>query len=482
MGPKNESSRPRDFHVDVNPALARSLRRQVADSIRDGCRSGRLSAGTALPSTRALARQLGVSRGVITDAYQQLAAEGYVEQRERRAPVVCRTATARAAAPEPAQPYVVERSATPWRHNLSPWAPDTSTFPRTLWAGAVRRALQAMPDRALGYDDPRGPAVFRTAICSYLARTRGCDTDPVTLVACSGFAQGLYLTCLALWQRGATTIAVEDPSHHEFLPTIRASGLEPLPIPVDSEGLRVDLLATTETQAVVVTPAHQFPTGVVMSPSRRQALVDWAQTRAAFILEDDYDAEYRYDRNPVGSLQGRLPHRVVYLGTTAKTLAPAVRVGWLHTPRELLDDILRVLWDCAGEPSPIAFWAFADLLERGEIDRHLRRTRTLYRARRQRLIDELKRTLPGIEVGGIAAGLHLTLALPDDIDGTAVARALAERDVLIETLAQYAIDPANSLPGLVAGYSRLSELHAPIVVGILADAIARQHDRSDAHP
>lgn len=474
MTTQNESSRPRDFHVAVDPTARRSLRRQVADSIRDSCRGGRLSAGMTLPSTRELAAQLRVSRGVVTDAYNQLAAEGYIEQRPRHAPIVRDTQAVRPNAPEPRRPTMVETSGGKWRHNLAAWAPDPSVFPRASWTRALRRALQAIPDRDLGYVDPRGSVHFRESVCDYLARTRGCATDPVCLVSCGGFSHGLYVSCVALRRHGVTSIAVEDPSRPEFLATIRIAGLDPVPIPVDDQGIRIDILAASAAQAVVVTPAHQFPTGVVLSAPRRQALLDWAAERRAFIIENDYDAEYRYDREPVGALQGRMESRIIFIGTTSKTMAPALRIGWLHVPRELLDIVIEVAWDTGWSAPSITFWAFADLLERGEIDRHLRRTRSVYRARRGRLIEEIARALPDVTIGGIAAGLHLTLAPPTGIDSGAVAHALRRRGVLVETLAESAIEPRNALPGLVVGYSRITETEAPVVVQLLVEAVAEQ--------
>jgi GntR family transcriptional regulator/MocR family aminotransferase len=428
----------------------------------------------ALPSTRELAAQLGVSRGVITDAYDQLAAEGYIEQRPRHASLVRETRQARPPLPEPQQPPVAEQAATRWRYNLAGWTPDLSMFPRTAWARALRRTLQSMPDRDLDYGDPRGPAVFREAVCSYLTRTRGCDADPANVVSCLGYSGGLAFTCIALRESGVTTIAVEDPSRPEFVATVRATGLEPVAIPVDGDGLRVDLLAASHAQAVITSPAHQFPTGVVLSAARRQLLLEWALARQGFIVEDDYDAEYRYDREPVGALQGRMPDRVIYVGTASKTMAPALRIGWLHAPVSLSGTIAEAAWDLGWFASPIMLLAFADLLERGEIDRHLRRTRLIYRARRQRLIDELSKALPDVTIGGIAAGLHLTLDLPAGIDATAVAQTLTQQRVLIETLAASAVDRANALPGLVVGYSRLTEAQAPTVVGLLAQAIGAE--------
>jgi GntR family transcriptional regulator / MocR family aminotransferase len=472
MALNNETSRAHELHVELIAGSGRTLRRQLADALRDACRDGRLAHGATLPSSRDLARQLGVSRGVVNDAYGQLSAEGYIEQRPRYAPTVRQAAPAHASAPEPPLPAVARHGDEHWRYDLTALTPDVSTFPRAAWAAAFRRALQTLPDRALDYSDPRGPLGVRVALAAYLSRTRACVTDPARIVMCSGVTHGVFLACTVLRQRGLTRIAVEDPSNTELLKNVRAAGLELVPIPVDEDGLRVQDLSTADVRAVLVAPAHQFPTGAALSPDRRQALITWATDRDGLIIEDDYDAEYRYDASPVGSLQGRYPEAVIYTGSASKTLAPALRVGWLHLPAHLLEATVDAIWGCAGEPSPIMLTAFADLLERGEVDRHLRRNRTIYAARRRRLIHALARALPDITVDGIAAGLHACLRLPAEIPPATVTHDLATRGVLAETLAEYAIDRAHAQHGLVLGYSRLAEHDTDSVVDLLAEVIA----------
>jgi GntR family transcriptional regulator/MocR family aminotransferase len=473
MASMHESSRPRDFHVALDPGLRVPLRRQLTEEIRNACRSGRLAAGVSLPSSRGFAQQLAVSRGVVSDAYAQLAAEGYIEQNPRRPPVVLgQPLHAPHDVLDLAPQYGKWRHDRTWRYDLTPVTPDLARFPRQAWAAELREAVRTIPDRELDYNDPRGPGVFRAAVCEYLSRARACDVDVTTTVAVAGFTQGVYVACSALRRHGVTAIAVEDPCLTEHLPTMRLCGLELVAIPVDAEGLRTDLLENHRVQAVLVTPAHQFPTGAVLSPARREHLIQWANDRDAYVIENDYDAEYRYDRAAVGALQGLDPRRVIYIGTASKMLAPALRIGWLHTPRDLLDGICHVHWHLGGGLPVIDLFAFAHLLARGELERHLRRTRSLYQARRRRLLEALESELPDFEIRGAEAGVHLTLLLPRAVDAQAVAESLAAKQVKIETLREYAVDLSQAMSGLLIGYARLHEAQILPTVRLLATALA----------
>ena len=321
------------------------LRRSLTEALRTAIQSGRLPAGTVLPSSRRLAVDLGVSRGVVTDAYDQLVSEGYLDVKPRFPPVVA----AVAAGPPPA----AEPSAPRWRFDFTATTPDVGLFPRRAWIRAVERALRAAPDAALDYGDPRGRIELRIALSAYLARVRGVRVDPGRIVVTQGFSQALDLLCRVLAERGATTVAMETPSHPELWATVKQSGLRLVGCPVDSDGLRTDELSALDADAAVVTPAHQFPTGVVMAPARRLALVDWAAAREALVIEDDYDAEFRYDRRPVGAVQGLDPGRVAHVGTASKTLAPGVRLGWMSPPPDLVEEVrmLKVISDSDRRPS-----------------------------------------------------------------------------------------------------------------------------------
>ena len=441
------------------------LRVQFERELRDAIRLGRLSPGTSLPSTRALAADLGLSRGVVVEAYEQLLAEGYLTARRGSATRVA----ARDSQVAPAVP--VRPRAAPMRYDFRPGVPDTEMFPRRTWLMSLRRVLASAPASAFGYPDPRGVAPLRHALSAYLNRVRGTAARADRTVLCTGFAQGLRLVCHALQARGVSRLVVEDPSHADHRAAMQAMGLTVLPIPVDRGGLRVDRLRTVEAGAVFVTPAHQFPTGAVLAPERRAALLEWAATRQAVVIEDDYDAEYRYDREPIGALQGLAPDRVAYAGSVSKTLSPALRLGWLVLPPDLVDEVARhKRREDLGSPA-LDQLAFADFLERGQLDRHLRRTRLHYRRRRDILVAALRRHAPGVRVHGVAAGVHLLVELDPDADEQGVVAAAARRSVRVYGVrAHRARSPGP--PALLLGYGNLS--NTAIIEGVkrLASVVA----------
>jgi GntR family transcriptional regulator/MocR family aminotransferase len=422
---------------------------------------GRLYAGTRLPSSRRLAEDLGVSRGVVSDAYDQLVSEGYLEVRPRSAPVVSAVAAPTTPAPEP----------TPdsWLHDFVATTPDVGLFPRRAWIRAMERALRRSPDVALDYGDHRGRIELREALSGYLGRVRGVSADPGRIVVTQGFTQALDLVARALRsvRAGPITIAIETPSLPDEWATIRESGATVVGCPVDGDGLVTDRLATLAADAVVVTPAHQFPTGAVMAPTRRLALLAWAARRGAFVIEDDYDAEFRYDRQPVGAIQGLAPDRVIHVGTASKTLAPGLRLGWLTLPAALVDEV-RERKRAADSGSPaIDQLAFAELLRSGDYERHVARARTEYRRRRDRLIAALQEELPNLPIRGAAAGMHVLLDLGDGVDDVALADAAAERGIGVRPLSPLHLDPAPER-GLLLGYGRLPENRIDPAVTALA--------------
>ncbi|MFG1624750.1 PLP-dependent aminotransferase family protein [Kribbella sp. NPDC049227] len=424
------------------------MRQSLRESLRIAIQDGRLTAGTVLPSSRRLAADLGVSRGVTTDAYEQLASEGYLDVRERAAPVVAAVHAAAPAAPDPHVPA--------WRFDLTAITPDVRLFPRREWTRAVGKALRNTPDAALDYGDHRGRIELRTALSSYLARVRGVRVDPGRIVVTQGFTQALDLMCRVLLARGARWIAVESPTHPDLAAGIEQSGLRAVGCAVDSDGLRTDDLTPGRADAIMVAPAHQFPTGSVMTSRRRVALLDWATSHDCLILEDDYDAEFRYDRTPLGAVQGLAPGRVVHIGTASKTLAPGVRLGWMSLPAGLVDEV-RTRKGLADSGSP-AFdqLAFAEFLTSGDYDRHVARARQTYRRRRDRLVRALATTLPELPVQGSAAGMHILLRLPDNADDIAIAGAAASQGIGVKALSPLQLTPSRDR-GLVLGYGRLPE-------------------------
>jgi GntR family transcriptional regulator / MocR family aminotransferase len=325
----------------------------------------------------------------------------------------------------------------------------------TLWVQATDRASNRDLLIAPHYGDPRGRIELRIALSAYLARVRGVRVDPGRIVVTQGFTQALDLLCRVLADRAATTCAIETPSHPELWSTVRQSGLRLVGSPVDSDGLRTDELSL-DADAVVVTPAHQFPTGVVMAPARRLALVDWAAAREALVIEDDYDAEFRYDRDPVGAVQRLDPGRVAHVGTASKTLAPGLRLGWMSPPPDLVEEVrMRKVLADSGSPA-VDQLALADLLSTGEYERHVVRARHEYRRRRDRLVQALSTRLPRLEFRGAAAGMQLLLQLPDQVEDVAIAEAAASRRIGIRALSPLHLTPSRER-GLLLGYGRLSE-------------------------
>jgi GntR family transcriptional regulator/MocR family aminotransferase len=439
------------------------LRAQLEDQLRDAVRAGRLGPGTALPSSRALARELGVSRGVVVEAYAQLSAEGYLVARQG-AP----TRVSEAASPGPGATPAVAGERPP-RYDFRTGRPDISLFPRHAWLASLRRALREAPDARLDYGDPRGAPELRGALARYLGRVRGVGCDPERVVVTSGMAQGMALFARALRAGGVRRMAMEDPSSAPGRGQLASNGLEIVPIPVDRDGLQTSKLEQVDVGAVMTTPAHQFPLGVVLAPERRAALLDWAAQDGAVVLEDDYDAEYRYDRQPVGAVQGLAPDLVAYAGSTSKTLAPGLRLGWLVVPDHLLDAVTAAKEsDDLGTPV-VEQLALADFLERGQLDRHLRRTRAVYRSRRDALVGALERLLPDCAPAGVAAGLHLVVHLPAGTDEQAVLDAARSRGLGLSGISEHRVEPGP--PALLLGYGRLPEPAIEAAVRLLADSL-----------
>src|SRR6266700_1700670 len=426
------------------------LHRQIATSIRDSIRAGRLPRGSSLPPSRVLAADLGVSRGVVVEAYQQLAAEGYLAS-------YAGGYTQVAAGPAPAVAGLRLGREAPPRIDLSYGRADVSSFPRAAWLRAIRGALASAPNELFGYLSGSGVPQLRTAIADYLNRVRGTVAHPEQIVICTGYGQGITLLIQVLAAAGARRLALEDPSSvDDALPAARAAGLEVLGVPV--------------ADAVILTPSHQWPTGSVLSARNRAAVVRWAARRGAVIVEDDYDAEYRYDRTPVGALQGLAPDRVVYAGSASKTLAPGLRLGWFVLPEHLAEPMAaaKIAAD-RGSPA-LEQLALADLITRGEFDRHLRRMRPIYRRRRDALLAALGRRLPWLEPAGVSAGLHLVTWLPPDLDEAAVVDAAARAGVGIEGVTAYRISHPGP-GGLIFGYATVNEQAITEGVGILARVI-----------
>jgi GntR family transcriptional regulator/MocR family aminotransferase len=425
------------------PAVSAGGRgRTVESALRTAIRDGQLAPGLRLPSSRDLAAQLGVARGTVTAAYGQLTAEGYLTARRGSGTSVATTLAG------PAGTVGALPAAPRWRYDLRPGLPALSEFPRAEWLSMTRAALSELPDETLGYPDPAGLPELRAELTAYLGRVRAVTAE--NMVITHGAAEGLSLLAAVLRAHGHTTLGVEDPGHPGQLDLLREHGLTPVPVPVDCDGLVVSTLPTS-VRAVLVTAAHQFPLGTTLHPSRRHALLEWVRSCDGVVIEDDYDAEHRYDRPALRAMQAMDPRRVVYLGSVSKTLAPALRLGWLVLPPFLFDSTVKRkrLTDLGCSPLPQA--AFARLLRGGGYDRHLRRARASYRRRRDALLSTAAELLPSWQPIGVAAGLHVVLRLPGSLDDSVVSQRLAEHGIHVPALSEYS--RLGTYPGLVIGYA-----------------------------
>ena len=423
-----------------------------------------------LPASRALAAQLGVSRGVVTDAYEQLTAEGWLAARRGAGTVV---AAAPAAEPAPAEPP--RRRAV--RFDFTPTTPDVALFPRRQWARAVARAAAEAPDAELDYGSGFGSPALREALAGYLGRVRATAAAPAQILVCAGYSQATRLIFSVLAERGVRRVALEDPSLSDHWDAAARAGIEAVPIALDGDGLRVDALAASGAAAVFVTPSHQFPTGAVMGPERRHALLAWARAGERLIVEDDYDAEFRYDRRPLAALQGLDPARVVYVGTASKVLAPALRLGWILAPAGLAAALAAEKLAADGGSPALDQLALAHLIASGDHDRHLRRVRRIYAQRRDRLVAALASAVPEGRIEGAAAGVHLVLALPVALDPLRLRRAAAAHGVVVESVEERMHAPAGPRPTrLVLGYGRVPTAGVDAAVAGLAAALREAGD------
>ncbi|WP_367326201.1 PLP-dependent aminotransferase family protein [Streptomyces sp. HUAS ZL42] len=439
-----------DLHLEVVAAEGR--RAGLEHALRDAVRDGRLAPGARLPATRRLAAELGVSRGTVKAAYDQLVAEGYLTARQGSGTEVASLPFVDAEPPEASA-----RACAP-RFDLRPGSPDVGVFPAAAWLRALRRAIATAPSQAYDYGDPRGRIELRTALSGYLGRARGVVAPPERIVVTSGYVQGLALLTRVL---GGGTVAMEDPGLPFHREVVRRNGGSVVPARVDEGGVRVEDLG--DVSAVVVTAAHQYPTGVTLHPERRRALTDWARGCGALIVEDDYDGEFRYDRQPVGALQGMAPRQVVHVGTASKTLGPALRLGWLVLPPHLVDAVADAKLHSDHHTESIGQLALAELIDSHAYDRHVRACRLRYRRRRDQLLGRLGARH---SVRGIAAGLHALVEVDDE--GEVLARAEAE-GLAVGRLGEHWHAPGGEgrPQGLVVGYGTPRERVYPEALEVL---------------
>ena len=493
-----------DFlQLDMAAAPPRGLAGYLAEQLRAAIADGRLPVGGRVPPGRVLAEELRVSRGVVTEAYQRLIEDGQLAGRGRAgtfvvaAPIPApRHASPAAQAPSPAPSYAPSTDAetgsgrgaeaptdfarppgpevfdllraSPARIDLTPGVPDLAAFPRGAWLRAERRVLAELSPAAFGYGDPCGALPLRRAVAHWLARFRGLRVRPDEVVVVTGVAQALGLLAAVLLHEGHDAVAVEDPGSLGVRQHLQYQGLETPGVPVDGAGLRVDALRDTGVRAVALTPAHQFPTGVVLDGRRRRELVRWADEGDGLIVEDDYDAEHRYDRPPVPALHAMLPERTCYTGSVSKTLAPALRTGWLLTPPRFREAVTVAKRYADLGNAVLPQLVLAELMDSGELERHLRMLRRRHRRRRDAMIAAIREQLPTARLHGAAAGLHLTVTFEPGFADADLAAAALERGVKTQPLSWHRQRPGR--PGLVLGYAAATPTDAAHGVALLGDA------------
>lgn len=462
--------------LSVDRSSTRPLPLQIADALRTAIVDGLLVAGDRLPSTRSLAAELSVSRGVADQAFDQLAAEGWIEGRAGSGTFVSpdlRSVTPTTAAVSDARPRAEADSAPPTlalRPGI-PWTPPSATAAwRRAWRIAGREP--APP----GYPDPAGPVHLRRSVCSLLGRARGMSVDPDRVVVTTGATHGLTLALAAMRAdrpEPRPVLAMEDPGYRTAASAAIAMGWDLYDVPVDAGGMRVDTLASTPetTRAVYVTPSHQYPTGGTLDVGRRAALIAHAQSTDTVVVEDDYDSEYRYDVAPLPALAHLDPDRVVYLGTIAKTLGAGVRLGWMVLPSHLVRPVLDHRLATGDFPSTPLCSAMTSLLDDGEWDRTVRAARRRYRDRDAAVRDSLS---PFGELRGLGAGMHTTLVLSPR-RAEAVARGAAHRGIEVPTVA-LSTRSHTDVGGLVIGYGRLTDTELRTALTVLVDELRRHRD------
>ncbi|RZU13795.1 GntR family transcriptional regulator/MocR family aminotransferase [Kribbella rubisoli] len=491
-GRSGRSNGGADF-LQLDPAEAPpgGLANWLTDRLRTAISTGHLPVGTRLPATRTLAADLGISRGVVTESYQRLTEDGHITTHGRGGTLVAgstgRSHVRIAAGPPGAAPTVGESATTscrsadnldifddlraaPAKVDLTPGVPDLAAFPRAAWLRAERAVLDDLESASFGYGDPAGTPALRRAVANWLARNRGIAADPDDLIIVAGVAQAIGLAAQVLAQRGVQEIAVEDPGSLGSRQHLQNWGMHTPPIPVDDRGLQVDVLRESAARVVMVTPAHHFPTGVVLDGERRRELIQWAAD-GGLIIEDDYDAEHRYDRPPVPALHAMLPDHVIYAGSISKLLAPSLRIGWMLPPPQYKDELVgrKRLADLGNAALPQL--TLAHLMESGELERHLRFLRRRHRVRRDAMVTAIHNYLPTATIHGAAAGLHLTITFDDRTDDTDLAASALANGIKTHPLSWHSQLP--HAPGLVLGYAARTPTEITEAIATIAGSLAK---------
>jgi GntR family transcriptional regulator/MocR family aminotransferase len=443
--------------IVLDPKSETPLQRQIYDEWRRGILTRRFRGGQRLPSTRELARTLGVARTTVTAAYEQLIAEGYLEAAHGSGTFVCRELPDDLLRPRRLRPAALQpaalQPAAPAPMNFCKWSPDLAEFPFTLWRRVLNRRLRTMDPALFDYaGTPAGYAGLREEIAAYTARSRAVACSAGQVIIVNGSQQALDLCARLLMQPG-DAIAIENPGYQGARQIFEGRGLRLLPVPVSPEGLAASQIPAG-AKAVYVTPSHQFPTGVSMTLARRLELIEWARRSGAVIIEDDYDSEYRYSGPPLPAMQGLAANApVIYIGTFSKVLFPGLRIGYLIAPRKMVDGFVRTKWLVDRQTPVLEQATLADFIREGHLDRHIRRMRRLYGSRRAALVESLERWFGGgATCLGEEAGMHVLVRFDD----AGVAARAASRGIQLAPSAQYYLGAAPTSE-FVFGFSALNE-------------------------
>jgi GntR family transcriptional regulator/MocR family aminotransferase len=465
--------------ISVDRSSRTPLYFQLYRELREAIETGRFRAKTQLPSSRALAQDLGLSRKTVVDAFEQLAAEGYLEStvgsgtyvtgalpevmpasqlkqgKTDDSGVTRRPFSPRGKKIAAASPFFPAVKAMPFRHGL----PALDAFPLKLWTQLAGKRLRGLSRELLGYGDSKGYRPLREAIAWYLGTARAVRCEPEQVVVVAGSQQAIYLTALVLLDKG-DSVWIEDPGYLGARGAFHIAGAHLIPVPVDEQGLRVSegLRLDPNARLVYVTPSNQYPLTVTMSLSRRLELLEWARNSGAWIVEDDYDSEFRYNSRPIASLQGLDRYgRVIYLGTFSKLLAPTLRIGYFVLPPDLVDVFSVASSLISRHPPGLEQIVLTDFIELGHLARHIRRMRTLYMERQADFIDSARSELGGLlEITAPDAGTHVVAKLPRRVDARVAARSAELHGVESRPLPNYFLNGSGP-SGLILGYGAFTK-------------------------
>jgi GntR family transcriptional regulator/MocR family aminotransferase len=445
--------------IDIDKTAATPLIRQIYEQIRFSILSGKLKAGDKLPSTRALASELGISRIVVMEAYEQLGAEGYIESRQGSGTTVSDGIYLDTVQkPQPRQhraPFSISEQKSELIDFRGGIAMDL--FPRKEWGRLLQKTCLEMPDALFGYDQSKGRIELREAIAAYLLRARGIDCSPVQIFITSGTTQSLAILARILYTPGAEAV-MEDPSSKHALRIISGEHYNIVPVPVDRNGLQTDQIVITEnTKLVFVTPSHQFPLGEVLPIQRRIELVNRVKDTGCYIIEDDYDSEFRFGGHPISSMYGCDPARVIYLGTFSKAFSPALRLGYVIVPEALKSRFFSCKADMDVHSAPLEQLAMARFMDEGGYERHISRMKKAYYQRQQTVLKALQDAFPGRHtVSGASTGLQLVVEFSGVAFTEQLLKDAVKAGICLYPIETYAIKKGRHPHKIALGYGHLT--------------------------